>query len=142
MATIRLVCVVGNEVWKDLLDERADLQGVEIVANEKMVPPPFPQKVLFTVSRPFTPRATDGAGRDRTREIASADGIYLGGFAPTRYQGIVAPHELMLDLPGARRGRKVMLYRDPEDPRRQPFRYPVPPAVPAHGIAVLALGIQ
>jgi hypothetical protein len=75
-----------------------------------MVPPPFPEKALFTVARPFTPIATDGRGRDRTREIASADGVYLAGFTSTRYQGIVAPHELLLDLPRARHAKKVMLY--------------------------------
>ena len=75
-----------------------------------MVPPPFPEKALFTAARPLTPNATDERGRDRTAEIARADGVYLAGFAPTRYQGIVAPHELVLELPQARAARKVMLY--------------------------------
>jgi hypothetical protein len=75
-----------------------------------MIPPPFPPKRLHTVSRPLTPRASDGEGRDRTAEIAAEDGVYLAGFAPTRYQGIVAPHELVLELPEARDARHVMLY--------------------------------
>ena len=50
------------------------------------------------------------AGRDRTAEIAREDGVYLGGFAPTRYQGIVEPHELVLELPrGARRAPRHAL---------------------------------
>jgi len=112
----RLLLDFTEELWETAYFDLAELRavdhpaGVEVVANEKMVAPPFPEKALFTVSRSFTPRATDGAGRDRTSEIASADGIYLRGFAPTRYQGIVAPHELTLELPEARRGRKVMLY--------------------------------
>jgi len=80
------------------------------VPNEKMVPPPFPEKTLFTVSRPQTPAAADETGRDRTAEIAAEDGVFLGGFAPTSYQGIVAPHDLVLELPNARSGRSVMLY--------------------------------
>ena len=73
--------------------------------NEKMVPPPFPAKTLYTIARPLVPRATDetrprphGGDRARGRRATSR------GFAPTRYQGIVAPHALVLELPEARRG--------------------------------------
>jgi hypothetical protein len=84
--------------------------GTEIVSSERMAPPPFPPKRLFTVSHPLVPRASDERGRDRTEEIAREDGVRLGGFAPTRYQGIVAPHELVLELPQARGAGRVMLY--------------------------------
>ena len=105
-----------EELWETAYLDLARLSaldhpaGVEIVANEKMVPPPFPEKKLYTVSRPMTPRAIDEKGRDRTAEIAAADGDYLGGFAPTRFQGIVAPHALTLTLPEARGAKRVMLY--------------------------------
>jgi hypothetical protein len=39
-----------------------------------------------------------------------SDGVSLAGFEPTRYQGIVAPHDLTLELPEARRGGRVVLY--------------------------------
>ncbi len=112
----RLLVDFTEELWEAAYFDFAELRavdhpaGVELVANEKMVSPPFPQKALFTVSRPLTPKATDELGRDRTKEIASGDGVFLAGFAPTRYQGIVAPHELALDLPRARHAKKVMLY--------------------------------
>ncbi len=105
-----------EELWEAAYFDLAELRavdhpaGVTVVANEKMVPPPFPEKALFTAARRLTPRATDGRGRDRTREIAKADGVYLRGFTPTRYQGIVVPHELVLELPEARAARRVMLY--------------------------------
>ena len=105
-----------EELWETAYFDLAELlavdhpTGVALVSNEKMVPPPFPPKQIFTVSRPFTPRAMDGDGRDRTAEIAAQDGVFLAGFAPTRYQGLVEPHELVLDLPEARGGGKVMLY--------------------------------
>ncbi|MEO8188759.1 MAG: FG-GAP-like repeat-containing protein [Acidobacteriota bacterium] len=105
-----------EELWETAYLDLARLSavdhpaGVELVANEKMVPPPFPPKALFTVSRPLTPRALDEKGRDRTAEIARQDGVYLAGFAPTRYQGIVAPHDLVLELPEARDARTVLLY--------------------------------
>ncbi len=84
--------------------------GVTVVSNQKMAPPPFPEKALFTAARPMTPKATDERGRDRTAEIARADGVYIAGFPPTRYQGIVGPHTLVLELPEARAARMVMLY--------------------------------
>ncbi|MDQ5857843.1 MAG: VCBS repeat-containing protein, partial [Acidobacteriota bacterium] len=105
-----------EELWEVAYLDLAELVaidhpgGVEIVPDEKMVPPPFPEKRFFTVSRPLTPRAVDGSGRDRTREIEREDGEYLGGFAPSRHQGIVEPHDLVLDLPGARAAKNVMLY--------------------------------
>ena len=105
-----------EELWEAAYLDLAELAavdhpaGVAIVSNEKMAPPPFSDKALFTAARPLTPKATDERGRDRTAEIARADGVYLGGFTPTRYQGIVKPHALVLELPEARAARKVMLY--------------------------------
>jgi tetratricopeptide (TPR) repeat protein len=112
----KLLLDFTEELWETVYFDLAQLRavdhptGVEIVSNERMVPPPFPEKRLFTVSRPEVPRATDGNGQDRTPEISREDGVYLGGFEPTRYQGIVAPHHLVLELPRARTARRVMLY--------------------------------
>ena len=105
-----------EELWEAAYFDLAGLSavdhpdGVSLVANEKMVPPPFPAKEILTVSRPLTPRAVDGDGRDRTAEIAAEDGVYVADFAPTRYQGLVAPHTLELDLSEARGAGKVMLF--------------------------------
>jgi FG-GAP-like repeat len=112
----RLTLDFTEELWEaaslDLVELKAvdHPAGTEIVADEKMVPPPFPEKKLFIVSRARTPRARDGQGRDRTAEIASQDGIYVAGFAPTRYQGIVQPRVLELELPDARAAQRVRLY--------------------------------
>ncbi|HEX9286126.1 MAG TPA: hypothetical protein VF999_02550, partial [Thermoanaerobaculia bacterium] len=112
----RLLLDLTEELWEAAYVDLAELaaldhpRGVALVPNEPMVPPPFPPERLFTVSRPLVPRAFDGAGRDRTEEIAREDGVYLGGFEPTRYQGIVAPHDLVLELPRARTAKTVMLY--------------------------------
>ena len=105
-----------EELWETVYFDFAELRavdhpaGVAIVSNERMTPPPFPEKKLFTVSRPLVPAAVDETGRDRTEEIAREDGVVLGGFAPTRFQGVVAPHALELSLPQARSARHVMLY--------------------------------
>jgi Tfp pilus assembly protein PilF len=114
----RLELDFTEELWETVYFDYVELRavdrpaGVGLVANEKMVPPPFPEKKLFTVARPRVPKASDENGRDRTAEIAVEDGVYLGGFAPTAYQGIVGAHELVLELAEAR-GRanaRVMLY--------------------------------
>jgi tetratricopeptide (TPR) repeat protein len=105
-----------EELWETVYLDLARLSavdhpaGTEVVTNERMIPPPFPEKRLFTISQPRVSRASDGRGRDRTAEIAREDGRYLSGFAPTRYQGIVEPHELVLELPRAAAARRVMLY--------------------------------
>jgi tetratricopeptide (TPR) repeat protein len=105
-----------EELWETLYLDLVELRavdhpaGTEVVPNEKMTPPPFEPKRLYTIGRPLTPRALDGAGRDVTAKIAHQDGIFLSGFKPTRYQGIVASHALSLELPEARHARRVMLY--------------------------------
>lgn len=105
-----------EELWETAYIDLAEVSaldhpaGVAIVPNEKMVPPPFPEKKLYTVSRPWAPLAEDEKGRDRSAEIAADDGDFGGGFTPTRYQGIVAPHALTLTLPQARNAKTVMLY--------------------------------
>lgn len=112
----RLTLDLTEELWEAAYLDLAELYAADhpaataLVTNEKMVPPPFPPKQILTVTRPFTPTATDETGRDRTAEIAAEDGVYLAGFAPTRYQGLVAPHDLVLELPEARRAGTVMLY--------------------------------
>ena len=113
----RVSIEVTEELWEAAYVDLAEVAaldhpaGVEIVTTSAaMTPPPFPEDRIRTVSRPIVPRAVDGRGRDRTKEIAAADGTYLGGYAPTRYQGIVEPHELVLDLPRARSARNVVLY--------------------------------
>lgn len=112
----KLLLDFTEELWETAYFDFAEVHaldhpaGVAFVANEKMVPPPFPPKALFTVSRPFVPKAFDERGRDRTGEIAAEDGRHLAGFEPTRYQGLVEEHGLVLELPEARRARRVMLY--------------------------------
>jgi tetratricopeptide (TPR) repeat protein len=112
----RLQLDLTEELWEAAYIDLAEVSaldhpaGVGVVADEKMVPPPFPSKRLYAVAGPKTPRATDETGRDRTAEIAKQDGRYLAGFAPTRWQGIVAPHDLVLELPEAARAKRVMLY--------------------------------
>jgi tetratricopeptide (TPR) repeat protein len=78
-----------EELWETAYFDLAELTavdhpaGVGLVANEKMVPPPFPPKEILTVSRPLTPRrrscadALPGAGRAaraRARPVRGARG--------------------------------------------------------------------
>jgi hypothetical protein len=113
----RLSIELTEELWEAAYVDLAELaavdhpRGAEIVSSSAaMTPPPFAEERLFTISRPFVPAAVDEAGRNRTREIAQIDGAFVGGFAPTRYQGIVAPHDLVLTLPRARTAKRVMIY--------------------------------
>jgi hypothetical protein len=42
--------------------------------------------------------AVDERGRDVLAAIRDKDDVYVGDFVPTRYQGVVAPHEVVMDL--------------------------------------------
>ncbi|MCA9255345.1 MAG: ASPIC/UnbV domain-containing protein, partial [Phycisphaerales bacterium] len=73
--------------------------GTEIYVDEKCLAPPFPPFEIFKVERRQYPvSATDERGRDVKPQLIARDHRYVDGFTPTRYQGIVEPHELVMDL--------------------------------------------
>ncbi len=88
-----------EELWETAYFDLAELSavdhpsGVSLVANEKMVPPPFPPKAILTVARPLTPSAIDGQGRDRTARDRGRGRQLSGRLRPDT-------------LPGARRAAR------------------------------------
>ena len=73
--------------------------GTEIHVDEKCLMPPYPPFEIFKVERRRYPvSATDERGRDVRPQLIARDHRYVDGFTPTRYQGIVEPHELVMDL--------------------------------------------
>ncbi len=73
-------------------------QDTWIFADEKCQPPPYPGLQLFAVRQARTLPARDQDDRDLTEVLAHRDRRYVGGFRPTRYQGLVEAHDLILDL--------------------------------------------
>lgn len=83
--------------------------GTAIVPNERMIPGVLKKKI-FTVSHPRPVRAAWEDGKDVTELLRAADHRYVVPGQPTRYQGIMTPHDLVLDLGPLLPGDRVMLY--------------------------------
>ena len=85
--------------------------SVDVFIDEQLTLPPYEAPVIHTVRAPRPPVAAhDGNGRDVLDVVARRDSRYLGDFIPTRFQGIVAPHELILDLGDVAPAQRVVLY--------------------------------
>ena len=138
--TAALTLDFTEELWETAYFDLAELRavdhpaGVALVANEKMVPPPFPAEGDSSPSphprrrAPWTATAATGPPRSRPRTAS-----ILAGFAPTRYQGIVAPHELVLELPEARAARPGHAVPDRLDLLRRHLDQRVAVAAPGPG---------
>lgn len=78
-----------------VVDHPAEL---DIVVDEKCQAPPYPPFEIFPVREPRAVQAIDHHGHDATELLARPDGRTIRDFELTRYQGVVEPHDLILDL--------------------------------------------
>ena len=94
-----------SELWEASFVDEVKLMvvdhpdSVDIFVDEKFTPPPFPAFRIYAVAGKRLPvSARDGQGHDVLREISHQDGEYVSHLIPARYQGIMEPHDLILDL--------------------------------------------
>ena len=94
-----------EELWETIyLDEVAlwvvdHPEDVEAFTDERFVPPPYEDiEVVTTLGRTYPIRAENTQGEDVTDQMAAYDYRFPNSFEPTRYQGIVEPHVLMLSF--------------------------------------------
>ena len=94
-----------SELWEAIYLDEAKLMivdhpdSIDIFVDEKFIPPPFPELQIHTVSDRHTPgSALDQHGNDLLSKIRFRDGEYIANMTPTGYQGIMEPHDLILDL--------------------------------------------
>jgi hypothetical protein len=72
---------------------------VDIFIDERFTPPPFPPFRIYTVAHKILPvSARDSQGNDLLQKITHCDAEYISNFTPAMYQGIMEPHDLILDL--------------------------------------------
>lgn len=99
------VLQLTEELWETAyLDEVRLLavdrpDSVEIFVDERFVPPgPVDLRIyaLTGIAPPLS--ATDDHGNDLLAALRNKDDVYVDNLVPTRYQGIVDPHDLVLDL--------------------------------------------
>ncbi len=94
-----------SELWETSFVDQIKLMvvdhpgDVDIFINERFTPPPFPTFRIYTVAHKILPvSARDSQGNNLLQKIAYRDGEYISNLNPTRYQGIMEPHDLILDL--------------------------------------------
>jgi lipopolysaccharide biosynthesis regulator YciM len=103
----RYILQLTEELWETAYADQVELlavdhpDSVDVFVDERFVPPGPVSLRLYQVvrRREQLPRsAVDERGNDVLAALRDADDIYVSGLEPTRYQGVVAPHDLVLDL--------------------------------------------
>ena len=107
----RYVLQLTEELWETAYVDEMRLiavdhpDSVQVFVDERFVPPAPTTLRLFPIVNPRAPRsAVDGRGNDVLEALRERDDVYVSGFKPLAYQGLVEPHDLVLDL-GAEAGR-------------------------------------
>jgi hypothetical protein len=103
----RYVLQLTEELWETAYADQIELvavdhpDSVDVFVDERFVPPRPVTLRLYEVVRQGerAPRsAVDDRGNDVLPALLAADDVYVSNLEPTRYQGVVAPHDLILDL--------------------------------------------
>lgn len=106
-----------DELWESPYVDRVKLlvidhpDNVDIFIDERFTPPPFPPFRIYTVAHKILPvSARDSQGNDLLQKIAHRDGEYIANLTPAKYQGIMEPHDLILDLGDLSKADSVFLF--------------------------------
>ncbi len=101
----RYVLQFTEELWETAYADQIRLlavdhpDSVDVFVDERFVPPAPVKLRVFKVVRPRPPRsAVDERGRDVLDALRERDDVYVSNLTPVRYQGVVEPHDLVLDL--------------------------------------------
>jgi len=115
----RYVLQFTEELWETAYLDQIRLLAVDhpdsvaVFVDERFVPPgPVNLRMYHAVNRRAPRSAVDERGRDVLAALRDHDDVFVGDFTPTRYQGLVAPHELVMDLgPEAGGPNSILLLR-------------------------------
>jgi Flp pilus assembly protein TadD len=101
----RYVLQFTEELWETAyLDEIRLLavdhpDSVDVFVDERFVPPgPVRLRLFQTVHRRPPLSAVDDRGENVLPAVRERDDVYVTNLTPSRYQGLVEPHDLILDL--------------------------------------------
>ena len=101
----RYVLQFTEELWETAYVDEIRLlavdhpDSVDVFVDERFVPPgPVRLRLFQTVSRRPPRSAVDDRGEDVLPALRERDDVYVSNLTPSRYQGLVAPHDLILDL--------------------------------------------
>ena len=101
----RYVLQLTEELWETAYADEVKLlavdhpDSVDVFVDERFVPPGAVKLRLFQVAQRELPlSATDERGNDVLPALRESDDVYVSNLTPTKYQGVVEPHDLILDL--------------------------------------------
>ena len=101
----RYILQLTEELWETAYADEVKLiavdhpDSVDVFVDERFVPPgPVSLRLFQIVQRSLPLSATDERGNDVLPALRESDDVYVSNFTPTKYQGVVEPHDLILDL--------------------------------------------
>lgn len=101
----RYILQLTDELWETAYADEIKLlavdhpDSVDVFVDERFVPPGPVSLRLFQIGRRYLPlSATDERGHDVLPALRERDDVYVSNLTPTRYQGVVESHDLILDL--------------------------------------------
>jgi Flp pilus assembly protein TadD len=101
----RYVLQLTEELWETAYADEVKLiavdhpDSVDVFVDERFVPPGPVKLNLFQVSQRRLPiSAIDERGNDVLPALRQSDDVYVSNFTPTKYQGVVESHDLIMDL--------------------------------------------
>ena len=113
----RYILQLTEELWETAYADEVKLlavdhpDSVDVFVDEKFVPPGAVKLRLFQVAKRELPiSAIDERGNDVLPALRESDDVYVSNFTPTKYQGVVQPHDLVLDFGNAAGGPGTYLF--------------------------------
>ncbi len=101
----RYVLQLTEELWETAYADEVKLlavdhpDSVDVFVDERFVPPGAVKLRLFQVGRRYAPlSAMDERGNDVLPALRENDDVYVSNLTPTKYQGVVESHDLILNL--------------------------------------------
>jgi hypothetical protein len=101
----RYVLQLTEELWETAYADQVRLvavdhpDSVDVFVDERFVPPGPVSLRLSQIARRSAPiSAMDDRGNDVLAALRESDDVYVSNLTPTRYQGVVEPHDLIHDL--------------------------------------------
>ncbi|HEV2016900.1 MAG TPA: CRTAC1 family protein, partial [Gemmatimonadaceae bacterium] len=101
----RYVLQLTEELWETAYADEVKLlavdhpDSVDVFVDERFVPPgPVSLRLFHIAQRNLPLSATDEHGNDVLPALRESDDVYVSNFTPTKYQGVVETHDLVMDL--------------------------------------------